>query len=201
MRTRLSNSRGNVALIALVVLLIAGGVGLVLVRRQQSQDKEAAISNFDECAAAGHPIMESYPAQCMTSDGRSFTQNVDMPAMDDMPMMDRLTSAGGETIVVDSPEAGDTITSPLTVTGQIPGSWSFEGSFPIVLKTHNGDVVARGTGKLQDDWMTEELVDFTATLTFATPAHNAGVLILEKDNPSGLATNDDSVRIKVSFKL
>jgi hypothetical protein len=34
------------------------------------------ITNFDECAAAGNPIMESYPAQCRTEDGRLFVQEI-----------------------------------------------------------------------------------------------------------------------------
>ncbi|HRN96011.1 MAG TPA: hypothetical protein PLD54_01025 [Candidatus Levybacteria bacterium] len=41
-----------------------------------NKQKIAAISNFDECAAAGYPIMESYPARCMTPDKRSFTQEL-----------------------------------------------------------------------------------------------------------------------------
>ncbi len=31
------------------------------------------ITNFDECVAAGYPIMESYPEQCRTADGHMFT--------------------------------------------------------------------------------------------------------------------------------
>ena len=31
-----------------------------------------SISSFDECKAAGYPIMESYPEQCATPDGRTF---------------------------------------------------------------------------------------------------------------------------------
>lgn len=31
------------------------------------------ITNFAECVAAGHPIMESYPEQCRTDDGKTFT--------------------------------------------------------------------------------------------------------------------------------
>lgn len=37
------------------------------------------ISNFEECAATGNPIMESYPAQCRTEDGRLFVQEIDTP--------------------------------------------------------------------------------------------------------------------------
>jgi hypothetical protein len=43
-----------------------------------SRDKclklQEQITDFDSCAMAGFPIMESYPLQCMTADGRSFTQ-------------------------------------------------------------------------------------------------------------------------------
>ena len=35
-----------------------------------------AITNFEECAAAGNPIMESYPEQCRTPDGRLFVRDV-----------------------------------------------------------------------------------------------------------------------------
>ncbi len=30
------------------------------------------IANFDECVGAGFPVMESYPEQCRTADGRTF---------------------------------------------------------------------------------------------------------------------------------
>lgn len=32
------------------------------------------IATFEECAAAGYPIMESYPERCSTPDGRTFTR-------------------------------------------------------------------------------------------------------------------------------
>lgn len=32
------------------------------------------IDSFEECAAAGYPIAESYPEQCFTPDGRGFTR-------------------------------------------------------------------------------------------------------------------------------
>jgi hypothetical protein len=35
------------------------------------------IDSFEECAAAGYPVMESYPAQCRTPDGRHFVQDVE----------------------------------------------------------------------------------------------------------------------------
>ena len=32
------------------------------------------ITNFEECVAAGNPVMESYPRQCRTEDGQTFTE-------------------------------------------------------------------------------------------------------------------------------
>ena len=38
-----------------------------------SQNK-IAINSYEECVAAGYPIMESYPEQCKTPDGRTFVR-------------------------------------------------------------------------------------------------------------------------------
>lgn len=32
------------------------------------------ISNFQECVDAGNPVMESYPRQCRTDDGKTYTE-------------------------------------------------------------------------------------------------------------------------------
>lgn len=34
------------------------------------------INNFEKCIAAGYPAMESYPRQCITSDGKHFVEEV-----------------------------------------------------------------------------------------------------------------------------
>ena len=39
---------------------------------------EATIESFEECAAAGNPVMESYPRQCRTSDGTNFVEVIDI---------------------------------------------------------------------------------------------------------------------------
>ncbi|MEK7212383.1 MAG: hypothetical protein AAB686_01775 [Patescibacteria group bacterium] len=35
--------------------------------------KTPAINSFEDCAKAGYPILESYPPQCKTPDGQTFT--------------------------------------------------------------------------------------------------------------------------------
>ena len=37
----------------------------------------AQINSFEECAVAGYPIMESYPEQCRTPDGRLFVREIE----------------------------------------------------------------------------------------------------------------------------
>ncbi len=55
----------------LVVLVIVAGLLLSLSHIAQQQ-RVLSISSYDECAQAGYPIMESYPEQCRTPDGRTF---------------------------------------------------------------------------------------------------------------------------------
>ena len=38
---------------------------------------ESNIESFEECVAAGNPVMESYPRQCKTTDGKNFVEVVD----------------------------------------------------------------------------------------------------------------------------
>lgn len=34
------------------------------------------VSSFDECVRAGYPVMESFPRQCKTPDGRNFVEQI-----------------------------------------------------------------------------------------------------------------------------
>ena len=62
----------------LVVLVIAAGL-LLSLSSIATQKRILSISSFDECALAGYPIMESYPEQCATPDGRSFVNDKQAP--------------------------------------------------------------------------------------------------------------------------
>ncbi len=47
------------------------------------------VSDFDACADAGYPVMESYPRQCRTPDGRTFTEAIE-----------NCTAPGGESMTL-----------------------------------------------------------------------------------------------------
>lgn len=110
-----------------------------------------------------------------------------------------ITSTNGATLRVYTPIRGDKVTSPLAVIGQIPGNWSFEGSFPIVLKDSSGAIIAKASATVLGNWMTSQLVPFSAQLTYSTTPTGSGTLTLQKDNPSGLPANDDTAVISVKF--
>lgn len=99
-----------------------------------------------------------------------------------------------------SVKTNDLLTSPAEITGEVPGTWYFEASFPVTLLDANGGDVLRTHAEARSDWMTESPVPFKTTLTFTPPSTDTGTLVLEKDNPSGLARHADEVRIPIRFR-
>ena len=61
------------------------------------QGKRINISSFEECKAAGYPIMESYPEQCLTPEGKHFTRKIEnLPPEDDSTISEPPRPIGGE---------------------------------------------------------------------------------------------------------
>jgi hypothetical protein len=101
------------------------------------------------------------------------------------------------------PQEGASVSSPVMIAGTARGNWFFEGSFPISIVNWDGLIIGEGVAQAQGEWMTEDFVPFTATIsyTFAsgTP-YNRGAIILKKDNPSGLPEHDTSMEVPVVFE-
>ncbi len=91
------------------------------------------------------------------------------------------------------------ISSPFTLSGEAR-LWYFEGSFPLRLEDNQGKTLATGIAQALDDWMTEDFVPFMADIEFTVNEPTAGVLILTKDNPSGLPQFDEQVEIPVMLE-
>lgn len=111
-------------------------------------------------------------------------------------------------IKVNSLKPGDFITSPLVLTGEARGMWFFEATFPVALVDWDGRIIAETYAEAQSDpatgeinWMTENYVPFKATLNFEKPDYGErGAIILQRDNPSGLAEHDAALEIPIRFK-
>jgi hypothetical protein len=148
----------------------------------------AAISSFEDCVAAGNPIAESYPPQCRTADGSSFTEDVG----------NRVELQG--LIQIDEPTPNQRIASPLTIQGKARGPWFFEASFPVTLRDARGATLASGIVQATGEWMTEDFVPFRHTLTFTVPPGvRKGTLVFSKSNASGLPEHDAELRVPVGF--
>ena len=87
-----------------------------------------AIDSFDECAAAGYPIMESYPRQCKVPGGQTYTEVIDEEVREG-------------NINVSSPAEHDVISSPVMITGE---ARVFENAFNYRVKDMDGTVLAEG---------------------------------------------------------
>ncbi|MEK7183010.1 MAG: Gmad2 immunoglobulin-like domain-containing protein [Patescibacteria group bacterium] len=133
------------------------------------------------CMGTGCPCVESgssCPQDCVDS-------NDDLPASD--------------LIHVNFPTDDAVITNPVTVTGEARGYWFFEASFPVKIYDANNNLLGTGIAQAQSDWMTEDFVPFTAIVNFTPSSTATGTIVLEKDNPSGLPENDNSLTVPVKF--
>lgn len=102
-------------------------------------------------------------------------------------------------IVLSSPRPNQSVRSPLIIEGQARGSWFFEGVFPVKLFDQEGGFLSSGQAKAVGEWTTENFVPFWASLEFEPPASKGGILVLEKDNPSGLLAKADEIRLPLLF--
>jgi len=103
-------------------------------------------------------------------------------------------------VIIGQPKSGQSIASPLEITGQARGTWFFEGSFPVKLLDKDRKEIAVSYVQAQGDWMTENWVEFRGTLTFANSTAQDGWLVLSKDNPSDLRELDEQVEIPVKIE-
>ncbi|MCA9397288.1 hypothetical protein KC573_00515 [candidate division WWE3 bacterium] len=63
-----------------IVKLFLVGLAIVLTSSilvwRYFRQPDMLIASFEDCVAAGYPILESYPEQCNTPDGRHFVRQI-----------------------------------------------------------------------------------------------------------------------------
>jgi len=173
-------------IILLAVILVLVSVFIFWFFKKAEQ-KNAIVNSFKECTEKGYPIMESYPRQCKTPDGKTFTEYIgNILEKQDL-------------IRITQPRPNDTVSSPLDIKGEARGYWFFEASFPVKLYDGNNNLLVAIPAQAKSDWMTENFVPFEAIIEFQKPTTQNGTLVLEKDNPSDLPQNADQLIIPVYF--
>ena len=181
-------NKGRVVVIAVLALLVgsAGGYYFGYDIGFEKAVKKNIIS-FDECAAAGFPVLESYPSRC-SANGETFAQDIG----NEIELSDL--------IVIDNPRPNQAVKSPLLISGKARGYWFFEASAPVRILDEAGNTLAEKFVEAKGGWTTEEFVDFEGEITFNPTGFKKGTLILQNDNPFGLGENTKELRIPIQFE-
>lgn len=78
----------------LIIVILIAALGIVwYLTKDQARQAIGEIDSFEECVAAGNPVMESHPRQCQTPDGKHFMEDIQAPAPPaplDLPSVPRI---------------------------------------------------------------------------------------------------------------
>jgi hypothetical protein len=94
-----------------------------------------------------------------------------------------VTAAPLSAAVVDVPQSGARVTSPLTVTGTAPAGWFFENQFPVRLLDAQGAEIALAPAHPRVNWTEPGDKEFDAIIAFNVTRETAATLVLEQDMP------------------
>jgi|GEM_PF-484000 len=61
--------------IAIIIVIGLSLAGYSLQQEKESSPDRVVVTNFEECAEAGNPVMESYPRQCI-HEGEHFVEEI-----------------------------------------------------------------------------------------------------------------------------
>lgn len=183
------------AILVLLILVALGATGVYLSTRPEAPEPAPVVLSFADCAAAGYPVMESYPRRCATPDGRTFAEELPAPEP-------TYVNASTDLIRVTNPTPGSVVGKPIIVMGEARGNWYFEASFPIEVRDSAGTVIGTGIGQPVGgaDWMTEDFVPFSAEIEIPETFIGEAVLTLKNDNPSGLPENDRAISFPLTIE-
>jgi len=153
---------------------------------QLAKDPSISIHNFEDCKNH-YPIISMHPARCWTPEGQL---HIKYSFNDPRAVIDFEDDSFG--LVEDG---------SLLIEGEITGSWFFEASFLAELLDGHGQRFAWALANTSEDWMTSDLIPFQ--IVFKIPEDyqfpNA-ILVLVRDNPSGLEEHDDALAWPIEFK-
>jgi hypothetical protein len=110
------------------------------------------------------------------------------------------SNASADMIQVELPYPGAVTGKEFTIIGKARGYWFFEASFPVELRSMDGNILGGGVATAVGDWMTEDFVPFTAEMQTPSAFVGPAILILKKDNPSGDPARDASISFPITIE-
>jgi hypothetical protein len=177
---------------ALILIIFVILISTLLYSNKKKPEVEVkTVQSFDECVQAGNPVMESYPRQCR-ADSKTFVEKIKEDT--------KYLNASADQIKVKLPPPNAVVGKDFSVVGEARGTWFFEASFPIEVLDMNGKVIAQSPAHAESDWMTSEFVGFKADIKILQNYIGKATLVLKKDNPSGLESNDASISYPITIE-
>jgi len=184
------NTLGKTAVFLLIVLV---GVGIWFGFFRDSKEMTVVnILSFEDCVEVGYPILESYPRQCKTTDGRTYTEEI--------PEKITYENSSTDLIVVELPFPGAVTGKEFSVIGKARGYWFFEATFPMLLLDKDGNTIATGYSQAEGEWMVEDFVPFKGEMKVPESYIGPATLILGKSNASGLPEHDASISFPITIE-
>jgi hypothetical protein len=176
--------------IPLIILVVLVGVYFVLIKKKPTQ--VTLVTSFETCEKAGYPVMESFPRQCKTPDGRTYAEEI--------PEKFTYSNASADLIVVDNPFPGAVTGKEFTVRGKARGNWYFEANFPIEVRDKDNKILFQSGVQAKGEWMTENFVPFSVVVKVPQSYIGKATVILKNDNPSGLPEHDRSISFPITIE-
>lgn len=124
--------------------------------------------------------------------------------MDDTATEPDKTVSDSPLIEIAEPYPNTTTSNPITLSGTARGYWFFEANAPVVVANWDGLIIGEGYITADDEWMTEDFVPFSGTVSYTLPADSysaSGTVIFKRSNPSDLPENDAAVEIPVTLEF
>jgi len=140
-------------------------------------------------------ILFATPAHAPTTEVENGGNVQPAPSPEQLP-----DTALHDRVMVNSPKPGTTVNRDFRITGEAPGNWYFEASFPYKIIAPNGDVLAQSFCQAQSDWMTTKQVPYVCNVQVAVDYAGKATVVLMKDNPSGLPEHEDAIDFQITVK-
>lgn len=156
------------------------------------QSPDLVAQDFETCLNNKDIVSDSYPKRCQDR----ISGDIFLEKKENFLSLEKAKNL----VNLDFPNEKDVVNNPLNISGKAIGTWFFEASFPVVLITEKGELLAESFVTAKENWMTEDFVNFQGELRFKKPSGvNSGFLLLIKDNPSGLKEYNSAIQIPVLF--
>lgn len=75
--------KGFVPVFLLIFVVLSLGIGYFFVKGRNKSPVDTGFFTYNECVKAGFPIVETYPRQCKTKDGKTFIEETKSPVNTD----------------------------------------------------------------------------------------------------------------------